>query len=75
MHFHAEALGAVRARVVALLERRGQITVGELRDELGSSRKFAQALLEHFDGEHLTRRAGDAHVLRRRSGARAGAPL
>ena len=37
-----------------------------LRDELGTSRKYAQALLEHFDAERLTLRRGDARVLRRR---------
>ena len=43
----------------------GSITIGQLRDELGTTRKFAQALLEHFDAEKVTRRVGDAHVLRR----------
>ena len=36
-----------------------------LRDDLGTSRKYAQALLEHFDAERVTRRVGDEHVLRR----------
>jgi selenocysteine-specific elongation factor len=43
----------------------GAITLGQLRDELGTSRKFAQALLEHFDSEKVTLRRGEAHVLRR----------
>ena len=43
----------------------GEVTIAQLRDELGTSRKFAQALLEHFDGEKVTRRVGDEHVLRR----------
>jgi selenocysteine-specific elongation factor len=64
LHFHAEALDQARERVVAHLEREGSITIAQLRDQLGTSRKFAQALLEHFDAEKLTRRAGDAHVLR-----------
>jgi selenocysteine-specific elongation factor len=42
----------------------GAVTLAQLRDELGTSRKFAQALLEHFDGAKVTRRVGDAHVLR-----------
>jgi selenocysteine-specific elongation factor len=37
-----------------------------VRDELGTSRKYAQALLEHLDRTRVTRRLGDAHVLRRR---------
>jgi selenocysteine-specific elongation factor len=66
MHIHPDALAAVRARLVAAIERDGQITLGGLRDELGTSRKYAQALLEHFDAERLTLRVGDARVLRRR---------
>jgi selenocysteine-specific elongation factor len=37
-----------------------------VRDELGTSRKYAQALLEHLDAAKVTRRRGDEHVLRRR---------
>jgi len=65
MHVHAEPLAAVRERLVALLEAEGEVTLGRLRDELGTSRKYAQALLEHFDAEKLTLRRGDARVLRR----------
>jgi len=65
MHVHAEPLAAVRERLVGLLEAEGEVTLGRLRDELGTSRKYAQALLEHFDAEKLTLRRGDARVLRR----------
>ena len=44
---------------------RGEITVAELRDALGTSRKYAQALLEHLDATRVTVRHGDRHVLRR----------
>ena len=66
LHFHAKALADIEGRVREHLEAHGQITVAELRDDLGTSRKFAQALLEHFDGEGLTLRRGDSHVPRRR---------
>jgi selenocysteine-specific elongation factor len=52
--------------VVALCERDGQATIAALRDELGTSRRYAQALLEHLDRTKVTRRDGDVHVLRRR---------
>jgi selenocysteine-specific elongation factor len=65
MHYHAEPLADARARLVALLEREGEVTLARFRTELGFSRKYAQALLEHFDGEKLTLRRGDARVLRR----------
>jgi selenocysteine-specific elongation factor len=66
MHIHPDALDAVRARLVALLEAEGEVTLGRLRDELGTSRKYAQALLERFDAERLTLRRGDVRTLRRR---------
>ncbi|HEX8075330.1 MAG TPA: selenocysteine-specific translation elongation factor [Thermoleophilaceae bacterium] len=64
LHFHPEPLAELEARAIAVCERDGQVTIAGLRDELGSSRKFAQALLEHLDRQRVTRRAGDAHVLR-----------
>ena len=37
-----------------------------LRDLLGTSRRYSQALLEHMDSEGLTLRVGEARRLRRR---------
>ncbi len=69
LHYHADALDGIRARLVEIADRNGgSVTLGQLRDELGTSRKFAQALLEHFDSERITIRRGDEHVLRRRVG-------
>jgi selenocysteine-specific elongation factor len=66
LHYHADTLEEIRGRVIEVAGRYGgQITLAQLRDELGTSRKFAQALLEHFDSEKVTIRRGDAHVLRR----------
>jgi selenocysteine-specific elongation factor len=43
----------------------GSITLAELRDELGVSRRHAQALLEHLDAARVTLRlADDRRVLR-----------
>jgi selenocysteine-specific elongation factor len=66
LHYHPDVLADVRARVIELAERHGgAVTLAAFRDELGTSRKFAQALLEHFDSEKLTIRRGDEHVVRR----------
>ena len=66
LHFHPERLDELRAIVIAAAARRGgEITLAQLRDELSSSRKFAQNLLEHFDAERVTIRRGDVHVIRR----------
>ena len=43
---------------------RGQVTVGDVRDMFHTSRKYALALLEYLDQQHITRRVGDARVLR-----------
>jgi selenocysteine-specific elongation factor len=42
------------------------ITLARFRDELGVGRKTAQLYLERFDSDGITRRVGDARVLRRR---------
>jgi selenocysteine-specific elongation factor len=66
LHYHPDVLAEVRSRLIALAERSGgAVTLAMLRDEFDTSRKFAQALLEHFDSEKLTIRRGDEHVLRR----------
>jgi selenocysteine-specific elongation factor len=68
LHFHPQSLARLEARVVAICERDGEATIAGVRDELGTSRKYAQALLEHLDGTKVTLRRGDAHVLRRSAG-------
>lgn len=46
------------------IQTHGQITVADLRDHFQTSRKYALALLEHLDRSRVTRREGDARVLR-----------
>ncbi|MGI8585815.1 MAG: selenocysteine-specific translation elongation factor [Thermoleophilaceae bacterium] len=65
LHFHPEPLAELEARVVAICKRDGEATIAGIRDELATSRKYAQAVLEHLDATKVTRRRGDAHVLRR----------
>lgn len=74
LHYHEHVLAQARRRVLALAQRNGgAVTLAQLRDELGTSRKFAQALLEHLDAEKVTIRRGDAHYVRRAARARAPA--
>ena len=40
-----------------------RVTLAQLRDQLGVSRKFAQGLLEALDARGATRRVGDERVL------------
>jgi selenocysteine-specific elongation factor len=66
MFAHPDALAAVRTRVESVIAADGSITLARLRDELQTSRKFAQALLEHLDAERVTKRLpDDSRVLRR----------
>jgi selenocysteine-specific elongation factor len=65
---HAVAARAFEeARDALLNEARatGEITIARFRDLLGVGRRDAQLYLERFDRDGLTRRVGDARVLRR----------
>ncbi len=53
------------AEAAALAARNGSTSLAEARDALGLSRKYAQALLEHLDGEGVLLRDGDRHRPRR----------
>jgi selenocysteine-specific elongation factor len=59
--------GEAYARMVDAITRRIQeeatITVAEVRDLFGTSRRYVLALLEHLDRERVTRRLGDTRVL------------
>jgi selenocysteine-specific elongation factor len=67
MYAHPDALASVRARVETVIVAEGSITLARLRDELATSRRYAQALLEHLDAERVTKRLpDDSRVLRRR---------
>ena len=64
LHFTAEAHARLVEQVVAALRERRSITLAEIRDLLGTSRKYAQAIAEELDRRRITRRVGDARVLR-----------
>ena len=45
------------------IRQNGQITLAEFRDALGTSRKFAMAILDHLDRQKITKKTGDFRVL------------
>ncbi len=51
-------------RIRAAIQKRGTITLAEVRDLFGTSRKYAQALLEYLDSIGVTVRQGEARHLR-----------
>jgi selenocysteine-specific elongation factor len=69
-HIHREALDAVSARVAEIVGAEGSITLARLRDELDTSRRYAQALLERLDAERVTLRLPDDRRVLRRSATR-----
>ena len=62
--FEAQAYEAMRDRLVAYLGERGQASVAEVRDLLGSSRRYTLSFLEDMDRKRVTKRMGDVRVLR-----------
>ena len=62
--FSADAFGRMLDGIRAYATEHGEVTVADVRDLFGTSRKYALALLEHLDRTRITRRVGDARVLR-----------
>jgi selenocysteine-specific elongation factor len=58
----ASALSEVTGRVAVMIGEKGSMSVGEFKNELGLSRKYAVPLLEHLDISGCTRREGDTRV-------------
>ena len=66
LYLAAEAVERARAAIVDNCERNGHLEIPELRDVLGTTRKYLIPLLEHFDAQGLTLRQGGHRVLKRR---------
>ncbi|NPV42876.1 MAG: selenocysteine-specific translation elongation factor [Firmicutes bacterium] len=62
--FHSEYYSKAKELLLKYLKEKGKINLGEFRDLLKTTRKFALPLLEHFDDIRLTRRVDDERVLR-----------
>ena len=54
------------AKIKEELRERGRITLGEVRDLFHTSRKYAQAMLEHLDAIGVTVREGDSRKLKQK---------
>jgi selenocysteine-specific elongation factor len=63
--FRSQDFAVLLDGIRAHLEAHGQITVAEVRDLFSTSRKYALALMEHLDARGVTRRIGDARILKR----------
>ncbi len=63
IYLHADAEARMRQIIVKRLERGPGATVAEIRDLLGTTRKFAVPICEYLDRIRLTRREGDLRIL------------
>jgi selenocysteine-specific elongation factor len=62
--YEAAVFEAMTAMVRSHIERTGSISLAAARDLFSTSRKYAQAFLEHLDALRVTRRSGDTRTLR-----------
>jgi selenocysteine-specific elongation factor len=65
LYFHAEAIKALKKRLVKFLEDQGEITTPQFKEMTGVSRKYVIPLAEHFDSTNVTLRVGDVRKLRK----------
>jgi selenocysteine-specific elongation factor len=63
LFLHREAVAQAVTRVREFLRTDGQMTAGQLRDLLGTTRKYAVPLMEYLDAQRVTRRIGDVREL------------
>jgi selenocysteine-specific elongation factor len=68
LYFHAAALSALKAQLLAHLAEHREISTQAFKQLVGQSRKFVIPLSEYFDREKVTLRVGERRV------ARAGHP-
>jgi len=61
--FSSQAFDEMVRRIQQTIAANGQVTLAEVRDMFGTTRKYAQSLLEHLDTIRVTRRVGDVRVL------------
>jgi selenocysteine-specific elongation factor len=61
--FTQDAYTNAVAMVKELIAANGSVTVAQVRDRMGASRRPVLALLEHLDAARVTRRVGDQRVL------------
>ncbi len=60
--FERETFAEIERQVLEVIDRQGSITLAQFRDHFGSSRKYAQAVLEYLDQHRVTRRIRDERV-------------
>ncbi len=62
VYFAPSAWNELITGTLAYIDENGAMTLSQFRDHFGTSRKYAQAALEHLDRLKYTRRVGDDRV-------------
>lgn len=63
MYITDEYYNKAKIRLIDYIKKNDYITAAQFRDEIGTSRKYAVAILEHFDSVKLTKRVEDKRIL------------
>ncbi len=58
----------IRLVTLGLIKEKGQVTASEIREAVGTTRRILIPLLERFDKEGITKRAGDLRTAGRNAG-------
>ena len=62
--FHSETYENIVSDVTKCIKDQGDVTVADVRDLLGTSRKYALLIMDYMDQQQITKRVGDTRILR-----------
>ena len=61
--FKSDEFEKIKNKVIELMQQKGKVTVGEVKEHLATTRKYAVPILEKLDQLEITKRVGDYRVL------------
>ena len=64
---HRDAVALAEQKVRALFAQKPELTASEIRQELGTTRKYIIPLLNYLDSRGITQRKGEVRILRHRA--------
>jgi selenocysteine-specific elongation factor len=62
---HRDFVELSKQKILEHLARRDSLEPGQIKDALGTTRKYVIPILEYWDAQRLTRRVGNARVLKK----------
>lgn len=61
--FKSEEFEKIKRKVIDLIKQKGKVSVGEVKEYLATTRKYAVPILEKLDQLEITKRVGDYRIL------------